>query len=318
MAFEEIKAKLRAMAEMKSWPELAAMIERPVHRESASAWDYPILACQAVGGHPETALPGATAVFCAMISIHLVDDMLDDDPAGDYHRLGTGIVANLALAFQAVGHRALANSTVPSEVRLQTQQLFTEMMLATSLGQHLDSEGAQSESDYWRIVESKTPPLFAAALEIGALLGGAAMDVATDLGQLGSCLGRLVQVSDDLSDALATPARPDWSRPRFCLPILYGLTADHADRDELERLCRRVSDPGALAAAQKILLQSGAVSYCVFKLVETSDEIRRRVSEISLVDSGPIERLIEVNTQPVRRMLATVGLDQLPELSVGS
>jgi geranylgeranyl pyrophosphate synthase len=318
MAFEEIKAGLRAMAEVKRWPELAAMIERPVHRESASAWDYPILACQAVGSRPEAALPGATAVFCAMISIHLVDDMLDDDPAGDFHRLGAGVVANVSLAFQALGHRALAAPAVPAEVRLLTQQLFSEMMLATSLGQHLDSQGAQSEADYWRIVEAKTPPLFAAALEMGALLGGGAREVAAELGQLGRCLGRLVQVSDDLSDALATPARPDWSRPKSCLPILYGLTADHADREELEGLCLRVREPGALAAAQKILLQSGAVSYCVFNLVATAEEIRRRLAEISLADPRSIERLVAVNTGPLRRMLATVGLDEVPELSLGS
>src|SRR5512134_2148339 len=100
MAFEEIKTRLRSIADTAVWPELGAMLERPIHREAVSVWDYPILACQAVGGSPETALPGAAAVFSAMISIHLVDDMLDDDPACDFHRLGTGVVANLSLAFQ--------------------------------------------------------------------------------------------------------------------------------------------------------------------------------------------------------------------------
>jgi geranylgeranyl pyrophosphate synthase len=183
------------------------------------------------------------------------------------------------------------------------------------LGQHLDSQGAQSEADYWRIVEAKTPPLFAAALEIGALLGGGTTKVASGLGRLGMSLGRLVQVSDDLSDALATPAGPDWNRPKSCLPILYAVTADHPDRDELERLCPLVREPAALAAAQRILLQSGAVSYCVFKLVETSEEIGSRLAEMPLADPRPIERLVAVNTLPLRQLLASVGVDQIPELS---
>ena len=315
MAFEEIKARLLLLVGRASWPELAAMVERPVHREAVSAWDYPILACQAVGGSPEAALPGAAAIFSAMISIHLVDDMLDGDPAGDYHRLGAGVVANLSLAFQAIGHQTLADPAVPEDIQRAIQAIYSDMMLATSQGQHFDTQGARSETDYWRIAEAKTPPLFGAAFRMGALLGGSSIEVAADLEGLGGRLGLLVQVSDDLSDALATPARPDWNRPANCLPILYGLTADHADRGELERLCGCVSDPGSLAEAQKILLRCGAVSYCIYKLVELSDEIRGRSARIALADPRPLERLVEVNTQPLRRILATLGMHSIPEVT---
>ena len=315
MAFEEIKARLALQVESERWAELGAMIERPVHRDAVSAWDYPILACQAVGGKPESALPAAAAVFAAMISIHLVDDMLDEDPAGDYHRLGAGVVANLALAFQALGHQTLVDPDVPPEVQQATQAIYSAMMMATSKGQHLDKQGARSEADYWHIAEAKTPPLFGAALRMGACLGGGSATVAAELEELGRRLGLLVQVSDDLSDALATPARPDWNRPANCLPILYGLTADHADRGQLERLCGLVGDPSSLGEAQKILLRSGAVSYCIFKLVELSDEIRGRLARIRLVDPRPMERLLEVNTRPLRRTLASLGVEPVPEAS---
>src|SRR5215203_4722113 len=101
--FDAIKQRVRAVAEVSAWPQMLQLMERVMHRDSLSVWDYPASVCTAVGGEAEDALSAAAAVFCSLISIHLVDDMLDDDPKGDYHRLGAGPAANLGLAFQAAG-----------------------------------------------------------------------------------------------------------------------------------------------------------------------------------------------------------------------
>src|SRR6188474_198738 len=117
MRFEELKDRVRTLPTVSSWPQMLAMIERVVHRESTSVWEHPVSACRAVGGREEDALPAAAALFCSMISIHLVDDMLDDDPKGDYHRLGIGRTANLGLAFQAAGHLVLDDPAVEPRIR---------------------------------------------------------------------------------------------------------------------------------------------------------------------------------------------------------
>lgn len=316
MSFEEMKRLVREIPEVGAWPDMLAMIGRLGHRESISVWEYPGAACRAVGGASEAALSGAAAVLCSVISIHLVDDMLDDDPVGDYHLLGAGPVANLALAFQAAGHRLLERSPAEPAIRTLLHARFSEMSLGTAFGQGLDARELQGEEEYWRVVEAKTPPLFGAGLFLGALLGGAPVEVARDLEQVGRLLGRFIQVSDDLSDALQTPARVDWNRRSNNLPILYAMTADHEDREEFLRLASCAGEPEALAAAQKILLKSGAVSFCAFKMIEFSQEAREMLARIPLADPAPVRRLLDLNMMPLHRILASVGVEEPEALTV--
>jgi geranylgeranyl pyrophosphate synthase len=319
MRFEEMKSLVRGLRQIASWPQMLELVERPVHRED-SVWEYPAAACRAVGGAEEAALPAAAAVFCSVISIHLVDDMLDDDPRGDHLFLGVGQVSNFALAFQAAGHLLLSEPGIPLATRCALQESFAGMSLATCFGQGLDARELQGEAEYWRVVEHKTPPLFAEALRMGALLGGAPAETAEGLARLGRVLGRLIQVSDDVTDALESPARPDWQRRGNNLPILYAMTARHPEREEFLRLSARADDPEALAGAQKILLRSGAVSYCTLKLIEFSREAQELFARLPLQDPQPIARLLDRHLKPLHRLLESVGVEEpaalsLPELA---
>jgi geranylgeranyl pyrophosphate synthase len=314
MRFEKLKHRVREIRQIAAWPQMLELVERPVHRESA-VWEFPFAACRAVGGSEEAALPAAAAVFCSVISIHLVDDILDEEPRGDYRFLGAGQTSNFALAFQAAGHRLLDDPGIPPEIRPALQTSFAEMSLSTCLGQGLDANEARGEEDYWRIVEGKTPPLFCEALRMGAMLGGASSHVAERLAQLGRQLGRCVQVGDDVTDALETPARADWRRRSNNLPMLYAMTAPHPDREEFLRLSTAVEDPQALAAAQKILLRSGAISYCILKLLEFSREIRSLFAQLPLQEPGPLVQLVELHQKPLHRLLESVGVEEPAGLS---
>ncbi len=309
MQFDELKSRVRNLEIVASWPQMLGLVERMVHKESLSVWEHPISACLAVGGGEAAALPAAAAVFCSVISIHLVDDMLDDDPRGDYRVLGIGPAANLGLAFQAAGHLLLEQADASAEIRAALQASFAKMSLATCYGQNLDARELASEQEYWRVVETKTPPLFGEALRMGALLGGASPGTADHLARLGRILGLFIQVSDDLTDALETPARADWQRRSNSLPLLYAMTAEHADREDFLHLSARTEDPEALAEAQKILFRSGAVSYCTLKLIEFSRELRELFARVPLRNPEPIERLLEIHTQPLYRLLEKVGVE---------
>jgi geranylgeranyl pyrophosphate synthase len=317
MRFDELKQRVRDLPVISSWPQMLALVERVVHKEAVSVWEHPVTACLAVGGGEEAALPAAAAIFCSLISIHLVDDMLDEEPLGDFRHLGAGRTSNLALAFQAAGHLLLDQAAAPAEVRAALQSSFAEMSVATCFGQDLDARELRSEEEYWRVVGTKTPPLFAAALRMGALLGGAPAATADQLAALGRVLGRFIQVSDDVTDALEVPARADWNRRSNCLPLLYAMTAGHDEREEFLRLSARAGEPEALAAAQKILFRSGAISYCTLKLIELAREARELFARIPLRDPEPVERLLEVHTRPLYRLLETVGVEDPAALAVG-
>ncbi len=314
--FEAIKQRVRAVAEISAWPQMLRLMERVVHRESLSVWDYPSAACVAVGGEAADALSGGAAVFCSLISIHLVDDMLDDDPKGDYHVLGAGRAANLGLAFQAAGHLVLDDPGIHPRIRAALHATFARMSIATAFGQDMDSRELRSEEEYWRTVGTKTPPLFGAAFRMGALLGGAPEPTVDALDAFGGVLGRFVQVSDDLSDALETPAKADWGRRPNNLPILYAMTAEHPERERFLELSLRPAEPDALAEAQQILLRSGAVSYCVFKMVEIADEARQVLAGAALRDAGPVERIFTAHLHPLHRMLESVGVEEPASLAV--
>lgn len=305
-----IKSYLQGiLPEACGWPEFLALVDRTLHFESRSAWEYPVRACLAVGGSSEAALPGAAAVFCAVSSIHLVDDMLDDDPDGDYRRLGSGGAANLALALQAAAHRSLADAALPAASALELQRMLAAMSLGTAWGQRLDAQGVASEEAYWRVVEAKTPPLFRFALAGGALLGGASVETACRLGELGALMGRMIQVNDDFGDAMHVPAAGDWQRPWNNLPMLFALTAEHGERQAFADACRRVSEPEQLARAQRMLFRSGAVSYCAFKLIEMAAEARGRLADLRLVRPQALGALVDAQVQPFERLLAAAGAE---------
>jgi geranylgeranyl pyrophosphate synthase len=315
MNFEALKRRVGGIRQISAWPEFLGFVQRAVHRE-ASVWEFPGVACRAVGGTEETALPAAAAIFCSVAGIRLVDDILDDDPRGDYRVLGAGQAANLALAFQAAGHLLLDDSATPPELRRALQASFAELSLATCVGQALDTREIRSEAEYWHVVEGKTPPLFGEALRMGALLGGAPAVVSEELAGLGRILGRFIQVSDDITDALGTPARADWRRRSNNLPMLYAMTAPHPDREEFLCISLAVDDAEALAAAQKILLRSGAVSYCILKCLDFSRQASDLLTRLALPNPEPIASLIELHRKPIHRLLASVGVQEPAELLI--
>jgi len=147
-------------------------------------------------------------------------------------------------------------------------------------------------------------------------VGGAPAEIADELAGIGHILGRFIQVSDDVTDALETPARADWKRRSNCLPLLFAMTAAHAEREEFLDLSARTDDPETLAAAQKILFRCGAISYCTLKLIELSREAQERCARIALRDRGPIDHLLDVHTRPLHRLLEKVGVQDPAALAI--
>jgi geranylgeranyl pyrophosphate synthase len=271
-------------------------------------WQLPAIACQALGAAAEESIPAAAALACAQISIILVDDMLDDDPRGEYHRTGKGRAANFAIAFQAASLAALTQSHASASIKVKTLNSLNQMMITTAYGQELDIQNPIDEATYWRVVENKSSPFYGCALRLGALFAEATEPVAERFEQLGRIYGEMIQIHDDLSDTMAVPANADWLQKRKPLPILFALTVEHPERDHFIEFYQNVSAEHALQEAQEILIRCGAVSYCVDQLRRRHQAARNIFNTIQLTDKREMETLIEGLIAPVWHLFASLGM----------
>ncbi len=90
MTNDDITALLLAIPEIFAWPQMASILTRTAGKVRMD-WLLPVFGCQAVGGAERDALPGVAAMACSQISIILADDLLDEDPRGEHHRIGVGL-----------------------------------------------------------------------------------------------------------------------------------------------------------------------------------------------------------------------------------
>ena len=311
MSPDSIQACVLALPQVAAWPEMAGIFERSGSKPRPD-WDLPVLACQAVGGDVSQAIPGAAAIACMQLSIILVDDMLDQDPRGEHLRSGYGPAANLALAFQAAAFHLLEQSLVTPDRRVALTHSLAGLALTTALGQHWDTQNLTGEENYWKVVRAKSTPFYGAAFHIGALLGQASVEVAEGVRDFGVLVGEVIQIQDDLIDAFQAPANPDWKEGRNNLPILYALTADHPQQARFLDLRRQSDDPQALRDAQQILIQCGAVSYCVYHLIRRHQQGTQLLDRLRLRDPSPLVEVLARQTQALVMLLQTSGAE-IPE-----
>lgn len=292
MFLEQIRARIAALPETAVLPELVTIFERTGSVPHPD-WEIPLAACQVVGGERATALPGAAALACLQISIILVDDILDDDPRGEHLRRGVGATANLAQAFQAAAFELVGTAEVSGAQKAAAGAVLARAALATAAGQQLDVQNLSGEDNYWRVVRAKSTPFYGAAYELGAILGGAETAVAQELYHFGVLVGEMIQIEDDLKDALEKPANADWQQGRNNLLILYARTADHPQRERFEALLPLVADAARLEEAQQLLAGSGALSYAAYQLVERYQKARQLVQKLALPDPAPLQEMLQ-------------------------
>ena len=108
-------------------------------------------------------------------------------------------------------------------------------------------------------------------------------------------LGRLLQISDDCTDALGEGA-PDRRTPHLNLLMLYGLTGPRGA--ELAALLE-----GDVRAAQILLLREGALAYAMHAELAMLDEVAAIVGTLDLPDPAPFLRFIEKGRADVDELM---------------
>jgi hypothetical protein len=65
---------LFALQPLTDWSAARVLVEKAAHLKSRD-WRLPLLACEAVSGRPDQAIPAIAALACAQTGIILIDDL---------------------------------------------------------------------------------------------------------------------------------------------------------------------------------------------------------------------------------------------------
>ncbi len=200
-----------------------------------------MLACEAVGGQVEQALPAATAIEL-LHNFSLIHDDIEDDSSTRRHRAtvwkvwGMAHGINCGDAMFAISFRALTrlqDRGAPAEVVLGAQRAFAETCVALTEGQYLDmafeSRLDVGVDEYLKMIGNKTAALIACSTRIGALVGGAGAETVAQYAGFGENLGLAFQVIDDILGIWGREAQTGKSTSsdilarKKTLPVVYAL-----------------------------------------------------------------------------------------------
>jgi geranylgeranyl diphosphate synthase, type I len=167
-----------------------------------------LLSTHAAGGDWHRAVPAAAAIEL-MHNFSLIHDDIQDKSLQRHGKdtiwvkWGEALAINagdamLTLSYLAV-HRL--SKDFSNEIVEQISTLLQKACLELTQGQFLDLFFEETESvnldDYFKMIGGKTCSLLAAAMEIGALLGGATHEECELFRQCGYTVGEAYQVQDD-------------------------------------------------------------------------------------------------------------------------
>ncbi len=222
-----------------AWSELGDLADIALPNPMDPAALLPIATGAACGAQIEDLVPLSAALVMMALALRTFDDCADqDNPQALYHSIGLGQAENAAAGFSTTAMRAFFQLPLPPEGRDLLMNGCFEALLRVQQGQYHDIKGvADNLVAYEAVVERKTVAAFAFAATAGAqmaTLDSAAIDSSH---ACGTHLGWMVQILDDIEalwfpDSLST-LRDD----RRTYPVLYGLTLDHPQAEELRDLC---------------------------------------------------------------------------------
>ena len=200
-----------------------------------------LLACQSTGGPWPQALPVAVAVEL-LHNFSLIHDDVEDGDAERRHRptvwkvWGVPQAINAGDGMFALAHQALQKLAAEDDILVALYQHLDAACLALCHGQFLDMSFETrldvTVADYVHMVLGKTASLFAAAVEMGALLGVDGPATAARYRAFGIELGLAFQIRDDVlgiwGDPALTgkPAANDLRQRKKSWPVLHAL--EHA------------------------------------------------------------------------------------------
>lgn len=201
----------------------------------------------------------------------------------------------------------------PASLLKPVMDLFNQTALEICEGQQFDMEfetrNDVSESEYLEMIRLKTSVLLAAALKLGALLGGAPQEDAARLYDFGVNLGLAFQLKDDLLDVYGDPKvfGKNIGGDILCNKKTYLLIqafrlASGVQYAELERWVKAAEfDPTEKIASVTALYDAlGVRDLCEQKIQDYTRQARESLSQVG-VPAGCKQELQALMESLVRR-----------------
>lgn len=238
-------------------------------------------------GDADAAMPTFEPMAALVEGICIVDDVQDEEAVCLAAEIGADRALKLAAGAFGLALDLIAALPLRGKSWRAAAAAFGRGLRETAIGQELEREAPAGFDAFWNVVDRKTTPLVATALETGALAAGADPARAAELATLARPLGRLLQIGDDCHDALG-PGASDWRAPQRNLLMAYALSGPNGE--ELAALLR---DPASLRDAQLLLLRDGALAYALHAHATTLAELAASIDSLALPNPEPFLRLVD-------------------------
>jgi geranylgeranyl diphosphate synthase type I len=255
-----------------------------------------LLACEAVGGTLEQALPAAAAIELVH-NFSLIHDDIEDQSLTRRHRETVWAVWGSAqgincgdgmytTAWRELGE--LAERGVSPERALHAQRVLCETCLTLTEGQYLDMSFENQENvsldSYIRMISCKSAALIACSACLGSYLGGGDDRVVGLYRDFGENLGLAFQVIDDLlgiwgaEDVTGKSVSTDILSRKKTLPVLYAI----GDPELQAIYAQETLEQGDVERVVQILEACGARNYAEEVARGYSDQAVRCLQETGI------------------------------------
>ena len=159
----------------------------------------------------------------------------------------------------------IGNSSINNIISRVTTRMSEGELLQIQQSQNLQLD----EKGYFQMINEKTASLFAAACQVGAIVGSNNSGINTEqFWKLGSYLGCAFQIQDDLLDYIGIqtitgkPVGNDVKENKITLPLIYAINKNGTfPVDRLRDLLSKTKTDDEALAVRNLVIDSGGVEY---------------------------------------------------------
>jgi geranylgeranyl diphosphate synthase type I len=233
------------------WHQLRYILQGLFEEPLRPVATLPLICCQAINGNAKDAVPVSAALIAAEVCVRICDDLEDKDRPGQlWQEVGEARAWNYASAIYILPFEILSKAPFPPQLFHRVNQLFIDTFFYLAAGQDRDLAGATTTiEDYWQTIELKTAKAYSAACTSGAMVGTENPELIQACGTFGHHVGLAIQIFNDMESIWQPNGITDLKQGKITLPLLYGLQAQHPERDELLSL---VTDHDIAIHAERI------------------------------------------------------------------
>ena len=206
---QKVIAYISSAQQLLNWADCQQTLSDLLAADESWMHALPGLACVAVGGKTDDAVPVAAAWTILRHAANLMDDVQDGDLHLYAHPVRPDVATTYTLALIFSAFQILNEHTPNPEKTRKIISIFARSGLDSSRGQFSDLTSREGEAQaddmlqaYWMSVIQKSGSIYYAGLAGAAAAGTDSGDLIEALGQYGIALGVIRQVIDDCRDIL--------------------------------------------------------------------------------------------------------------------